>query len=249
MIGLDTIPVEGAERRDRSRWPSSRTTSSTHDNIWGETPPPSSNHITLLKNHHLRKLLHFAQHLDRLAEFNGWLSGWLIVVTVGVGFYNVIARYLGRLIGIQLSSNTLIELQWYLFSIMFLLGFSYILKHGANVRVDFLYATWDDKRKALVDFVGTVMFLIPFCVLGLVTSFNYALQSWGRMPDGTWGTAEISLDAGGLPRAPIKTMLALGFLLLLLQAISQGIKYLAIYKGYTQVAEQLRSEAENLPLE
>ena len=222
------------------------TTYNLHDNIWGNIQPPSS---TLLKNHHLRKLLNFSQHLDRLAEFNGWLSGWLIVVTVGVGFYNVAARYLGRFIGVQLSSNTLIELQWYLFSIMFLLGFSYILKHGNNVRVDFLYATWDDKRKALVDFVGTVMFLIPFCVLGLITSFNYALQSWGKMPDGTWGTAEISLDAGGLPRAPIKSMLALGFLLLLLQAISQAIKYLAIYKGYTQVAEQLRSEAENLPLE
>ena len=222
------------------------TTYNLHDNIWGNIHPPSS---TLLKNHHLRKLLNFSQHLDRLAEFNGWLSGWLIVVTVGVGFYNVAARYLGRFIGVQLSSNTLIELQWYLFSIMFLLGFSYILKHGNNVRVDFLYATWDDKRKALVDFVGTVMFLIPFCVLGLITSFNYALQSWGKMPDGTWGTAEISLDAGGLPRAPIKSMLALGFLLLLLQAISQAIKYLAIYKGYTQVAEQLRSEAENLPLE
>jgi TRAP-type mannitol/chloroaromatic compound transport system permease small subunit len=204
---------------------------------------------TLLKTHHLRKLLNISQHLDRLAEFNGWLSGWLIVLTVGVGFYNVIARYLGRLIGVQLSSNTLIELQWYLFSIMFLLGLSYILKTGANVRVDFLYANWDEKRKALVDFVGTVMFLVPFCVLGLVTSFNYALQSWGRMPDGTWGTAELSLDAGGLPRAPIKTMLVLGFFLLLLQAISQAIKYLAVYQGYTQVADQLRTEAENLPLE
>jgi TRAP-type mannitol/chloroaromatic compound transport system permease small subunit len=215
----------------------------------GRHPSAIIDPSTLLKTHHLRKLLHLSQHLDRLAEFNGWLSGWLIVLTVGVGFYNVVARYVGRLIGVQLSSNTLIELQWYLFSIMFLLGFSYILKHGANVRVDFLYATWDEKRKALVDFVGTVMFLIPFCVLGLITSFNYALQSWGRMPDGTWGAAEISLDAGGLPRAPIKTMLALGFLLLLLQAIAQGIKYLAIYQGYTQVAEQLRSEAENLPLE
>lgn len=203
----------------------------------------------MLKTHHLRKLLNISQHLDRLAEFNGWLSGWLIVLTVGVGFYNVIARYLGRLIGVQLSSNTLIELQWYLFSIMFLLGLSYILKTGANVRVDFLYANWDEKRKALVDFVGTVMFLVPFCVLGLVTSFNYALQSWGRMPDGTWGTAELSLDAGGLPRAPIKTMLVLGFFLLLLQAISQAIKYLAVYQGYTQVADQLRTEAENLPLE
>lgn len=203
----------------------------------------------MLKPHHLHKLLNFSQHLDRLAEFNGWLSGWLIVLTVGVGFYNVVARYVGRLIGVQLSSNTLIELQWYLFSIMFLLGISYILKTGANVRVDFLYANWNEKRKALVDFVGTVLFLIPFSVLGLITSFNYALQSWGRMPDGTWGTAEISLDAGGLPRAPIKTMLVLGFFLLLLQAISQAIKYLAVYQGYTPAAEQLRTETENLPLE
>jgi TRAP-type mannitol/chloroaromatic compound transport system permease small subunit len=203
----------------------------------------------LLKPHFLRKLLHFSQQLDLLAEFNGWLSGWLIVLTIAVGFFNVVARYVGRIIGAQLTSNTLIELQWYLFSITFLLGFSYVLKHGANVRVDFLYANWDEKRKALVDFIGTVMFLIPFCILGLITSFNYALQSWGRLPDGSWGAAELSLDAGGLPRAPIKTVLVIGFFLLFLQAISQAIKYLAIFKGYTQVADQLRAEAENLPLE
>jgi TRAP-type mannitol/chloroaromatic compound transport system permease small subunit len=203
----------------------------------------------LLKPHFLRKLLHFSQQLDLLAEFNGWLSGWLIVLTIAVGFFNVVARYVGRIIGVQLTSNTLIELQWYLFSITFLLGFSYVLKHGANVRVDFLYANWDEKRKALVDFIGTVMFLIPFCILGLITSFNYALQSWGRLPDGNWGAAELSLDAGGLPRAPIKTVLVIGFFLLFLQAISQAIKYLAIFKGYTQVADQLRAEAENLPLE
>jgi TRAP-type mannitol/chloroaromatic compound transport system permease small subunit len=219
----------------------------THDNIGFNLAVILKS--TLLKPQYLRRMLDFSQRLDLLAEFNGWLSGWLVVLTIGVGFYNVVARYAGRLIGVQLSSNTLIELQWYLFSIMFLLGFPYILKHGANVRVDFLYANWSEQRKALVDFVGTVMFLIPFCVLGFFASFNYVLQSWGRMPDGTWGAAELSLDAGGLPRAPIKTMLLIGFFLLLLQAISQAIKYLAVVKGYTQVAEQLLTEAENLPLE
>jgi TRAP-type mannitol/chloroaromatic compound transport system permease small subunit len=204
---------------------------------------------TLQNPQHIRKLLNVSHQLDRLADFNGWLSGWLIILTVAVGFYNVVARYVGRLIGVQLASNTLIELQWYLFSIMFLLGISYILKTGANVRVDFLYAHWTAQRKALIDFWGTVLFLIPFCLLGLIASFNYVLQSWGRIPDGTWGAAELSLDAGGLPRAPIKTMLMVGFLLLLLQAISQAIKYLAIAKGYTQVAEQILIETENLPLE
>jgi TRAP-type mannitol/chloroaromatic compound transport system permease small subunit len=225
----------------------SKVKSLTHDNIWGDACCFYG--AVLLKPNYIRKLLDLSRHIDRLADFNGWLSGWLIIVTVAVGFYNVVARYVGRLIGIQLSSNTLIDLQWYLFSIMFLLGISYILKTGANVRVDFLYAGWTEQRKALVDFWGTVLFLIPFCILGLIASFNYVLQSWGRMPDGTWGAAELSLDAGGLPRAPIKTMLIFGFVLLLLQAFSQAIKYLAIVKGYTQVAAQVHNETENLPLE
>ncbi len=203
----------------------------------------------VLKTSYIRKLLDLSRWIDRVADLNGWLSGWLIVATVGVGFYNVVARYIGRFMGLSLSSNTLIELQWYLFSIMFLLGLSYILKTGANVRVDFLYAGWTDERKALVDFWGTVLFLIPFCILGLIVSSNYVLQSWGLMPDGTWGAAELSLDAGGLPRAPIKTMLLIGFAFLLLQSIAQTVKYLAIIKGYTQVAEQMHHDIENLPLE
>lgn len=203
----------------------------------------------MLKPQFIRKLLGLSHAIDRLADFNGWLSGWLIVATVAIGFYNVTARYVGRQFGWQLSSNTAIELQWYLFSILFFLGIPYILKTGANVRVDFLYANWLPKRKALVDFWGTVLFLIPFCFLGLVVSFNYVLQSWGLMPDGSWGAAELSLDAGGLPRAPIKTMLVVGFFFLLVQAISQAIKYLAIIKGYTEVIGQIQAETENLPLE
>jgi len=173
----------------------------------------------------------------------------MVILTISVGFYNVIARYIGRLIGLKLSSNALIELQWYLFSLMFLLGFAYILKQGANVRVDFLYARWSEKRRALVDFLGTVFFLMPFCVLGIWVSANPILQSWGQLPDGTWGSWEISPDADGLPRAPIKTMLIVGFALLLAQAISQAIKYLAILKGYAHGVQILQEDAKQLPLE
>jgi TRAP-type mannitol/chloroaromatic compound transport system permease small subunit len=204
---------------------------------------------TLLKPTHIRHLLKFAQVIDRLSELCGQLSGWLVGITIAVGFYNVVARYIGRLIGIKLASNALIDLQWQLFSLIFLLGFPYILKHGANVRVDFLYANWREKRRALVDFIGTVAFLIPFCVMGLWVSTNFVLQSWGFAPDGSRGAWELSANADGLPPAPIKTMLMVGFGLLLLQAIAQAIKYLAIWLGYTQVAERLQADRESLPLE
>ncbi|OWY63623.1 C4-dicarboxylate ABC transporter substrate-binding protein [cyanobacterium TDX16] len=172
----------------------------------------------------------------------------MVVLTIAVGFYNVIARYFGRMIGHKLSSNVAIELQWYLFSLMFFFGFAYILKQSANVRVDFLYANWSEKRRALVDFLGTVFFLIPFCVLGIWVCFNPVLQSWGLLPDGMWGSWEVSSDADGLPRAPIKTMLIVAFVALLAQAISQAIKYLAIVKGYTQVAQTLQEDTDRLPL-
>jgi TRAP-type mannitol/chloroaromatic compound transport system permease small subunit len=200
------------------------------------------------KPSHIRALLKLSQAIDTVSELIGRLSGGIVILTIAVGFYNVLARYIGRLIGLKLSSNALIELQWYLFSLMFFLGFAYILKQGVNVRVDFLYANWSEKRRALIDFLGTVFFLIPFCILGIWVSFNPVLQSWGLLPDGSWGRWEVSSDADGLPRAPIKTALIVAFVALLAQAISQAIKYLAILKGYTHVAPTPEN-IHQLPLE
>jgi len=198
----------------------------------------------------ISKLLKISQFIDNCADKLGWLSNWLVLLTIGVGFFNVVARYMGRFIGIQLSSNALLEMQWYLFSLTFLSGFVYILRHGENVRVDFFYANFSEKKRALVDFFGTILFLIPFCLIGIWVLINPVLQSWGRLSDGTWGTWEISSDANGLPRAPIKTMVPIGLLLLLIQSISQAIKYLAVISGYQQVAEQIRLEtSENINIE
>ncbi|MBD1219201.1 MAG: TRAP transporter small permease subunit [Aphanizomenon flos-aquae Clear-A1] len=198
----------------------------------------------------ISKLLKISQFIDNCADKLGWLSNWLVLLTIGVGFFNVVARYMGRFIGIQLSSNALLELQWYLFSLTFLSGFVYILRHGENVRVDFFYANFSEKKRALVDFFGTILFLIPFCLIGIWVLINPVLQSWGRLSDGSWGTWEISSDANGLPRAPIKTMVPIGLLLLLIQSISQAIKYLAVILGYQQVAEQIRLEtSENINIE
>ena len=115
----------------------------------------------------ISKLLRFSQFIDSCADKLGWLSNWLVLLTIGVAFFNVVVLYLGRFIEVQLSSNALLELQWYLFSLTFLLGFVYILRHGENVRVDFLYTNMSEKRRALVDLVGTILFLIPFCILGI----------------------------------------------------------------------------------
>lgn len=197
----------------------------------------------------VRRLLQVSAAIDALIEPIGKLLNWLVLITIAVGFYNVIARYVGRFVGMKLSSNVFIELQWYLFSITFLLSFPYVLKHGANVRVDFLEVNWSERRKALIGFWGTTLFLIPFCLLGLWVAFNPVLQSWGLLPDGTWGSWEVSPDANGLPRAPIKSMLLVSLLLLLLQGISQAIKYWAVWAGYIQELPSPLTDPELPPVE
>jgi TRAP-type mannitol/chloroaromatic compound transport system permease small subunit len=173
-------------------------------------------------------LLRVSRAIDALTEAIGRLLPYLVVLMIGVGFYNVVARYLGRFIGRTFTNNSALEIQWYMYSVLFFLGFAYILKHNINVRVDFLYAKWSPQRRAWVDLLGTLLFLIPFCILGIVVSLNPVLSSWGRLPNGSWGTWEISPDPDGLPRAPIKSMIIVAFVLLLLQAISQVIKYIAV---------------------
>lgn len=187
-----------------------------------------------------------AHWIDGLTERVGGLANWIVIIVVVVGFYNVVARYLGRFVGVRLSSNVFIELQWYLFSLIFFFGFAYILKHGVNVRVDFLYSNWSDKQKAWVDFLGTLLFLIPLCLIGIYVTYNPVMTSWGRLPNGNWGTWEMSPDPEGLPRAPIKTMIIVAFALLLLQSVAQAIKHWAVIQGRIEIADQIRAEVEGI---
>jgi TRAP-type mannitol/chloroaromatic compound transport system permease small subunit len=179
----------------------------------------------------MRALLRVSGAIDAFTELLGKLSGLLATLVIAVGFYNVLARYIGRYLGLQLTSNTFIELQWYMFAVIFFLGFAYILRHNLNVRVDVLYAGWSPRRKALVNVLGTLLFLLPFCVIGILVTLNPVLLSWGRLPNGRWGVWEISPDPGGLPRAPIKSMIIVAFSLLFIQGISELIKHAAILTG------------------
>ncbi|HRW51078.1 MAG: TRAP transporter small permease subunit [Caldilinea sp.] len=190
----------------------------------------------------MRSLLKLAHGIDRISEFLGKIGIYLIIALLAVGFYNVVARYVGRFIGQNLSSNRLIEIQWYMYSVIFFLIFAYNVKHDVNVRVDILYSKWSPKRKAWVDLMGTLLILIPFCIIGIWFTLNPVMLSWGRLPDGSFGTWEMSPDPDGLPRAPIKSFIIVAFASLLLQAIAQAIKYLAVLTGHTEVEAELQAE-------
>lgn len=176
----------------------------------------------------MQALLRISRAIDSLMEWIGQAAVWIVTLLLAVGVYNVIARYVGRFVGRNLSSNTFIEGQWYLFSIIFFLGFAFILKRNTHVRVDFLYSKFSPQRRALINLLGTLLFLIPFCVLGIYVTWQPVLTSWGLRRNGTWGLWELSSDPGGLPRAPIKTMIIVAFVLLLIQGVSEIIKHVAV---------------------
>jgi len=145
----------------------------------------------------------------------GRLSSWLVLLMLMVGAWNVVGRHLGALIGRNLSSNSLIEVQWYLFSFTFLLGGAWTLQRNGHVRVDVLQSRWGARQQALANMVGIILFLFPFSLLMI-------LSSWGAVHF-SWNILEQSPDPGGLPRYPLKTLLPLGFLLLIFQGIADLI--------------------------
>ncbi len=179
----------------------------------------------------MRNLIRITSFVDTLTDRISGLISFIVVLTVIAGFLNAALRYLGQLLQQTLISNQLIQSQWYLFSLLFLIGFPYLLKHNVNVRVDFFYSRWGPRQRALVDFLGTLFFLLPFSALAIYVSINPVLTSWGRLPDGSWGPWEVSGDAGGLPLAPLKTLIIVGFFGLFVQGLAQLVKYGAVLAG------------------
>ena len=176
-----------------------------------------------------RVLLAFSRVADAISEALGWLAKWLVPSCVLVGFVNVLLRYIGRIQNRSLTSNRYVELQWMLFGAIFLLVLPYVLKHAINVRVDFLYATFSRRRQALIDFCGHLIGLVPYCVLALWVNWDYALTSLFQKGErwGTWQVWEVweqSPDARGLPRAPIKVLVLVGFCFLLVQTLAELVK-------------------------
>ena len=166
------------------------------------------------------RLLAIARGIDRLNGWVGCVARWLTLAMVLVGAFNAVARYTDPMTGWELSSNAYIEGQWYLFSLVFLLGAAYTLREDEHVRVDVLYERLPAKGRAWVNLAGTVFFLIPFCGVMLWVTWPAVQTSWQLL--------EQSPDPGGLPRYPIKTVVLAAFVFLLLQGVAMAIKQLAV---------------------
>lgn len=164
----------------------------------------------------MRALQRLADWIDDLSRRVGHAVSWLTLVMVLIAAGNAVARYLGRFLGANLSSNTFLEAQWYLFSVVFLLGAAWTLQEDAHVRVDVIYGRLPARGRAAIDLAGGLLFLLPFCVLALWFTVPTVLASWA--------TGEVSPDPGGLARYPIKTVVLVAFVLLALQGVAQIIK-------------------------
>lgn len=167
---------------------------------------------------HLGRLSHI---IDAASEWSGKAISWLVLLMVLVIVYDVGMRYL-----FQIGSVTLQELEWHLFSLVFLLGAAYTFKHDGHVRVDIFYQSrfMNVKRRALVDIFGTVLFLIPFCLLIIISSTDFVANSYA--------IAEGSPDPGGLPyRFLLKASIPLGFILILVQGVSILVRNILVLAG------------------
>jgi TRAP-type mannitol/chloroaromatic compound transport system permease small subunit len=157
---------------------------------------------------------------------------------VVIGGFNALVRYVDRFTGLGLSSNTYIEAQWYLFAAVFLLAAAYTLRHDAHVRVDVFYGRLGRRERAWIDLAGTVLLLVPFCVLMIVVSWPFVADSWLRH--------EMSPDPGGLARYPIKSLIPLAFFLLLVQGLALLIRQIAILRGHIPGSPPGHAEIEGV---
>lgn len=171
----------------------------------------------------MRALLAIARRIDGLNEQIGAACAWLTLLMVVVGAVNAVARHLDRAIGTSMSSNAFIEAQWYMFSLVFLLGAAYTLKRDEHVRVDVIFGRLGPRAKAWIDLVGAALLLLPFCGVMLWMSLPSVLTSIE--------IREGSPDPGGLPRYPLKAVVLVAFALLFVQGLAVIIKQVARLRG------------------
>lgn len=191
----------------------------------------------------MRGLIGLSRAIDAMNEMIGRLTYWLILAAVLISTGNALVRY-----GLNTSSNAWLEIQWYLFSFVFLFCAGYTLLHNQHVRIDVLTGHLSGRARAWIDIIGTVLFLLPMAI-------TIMWLSWPVFVD-AWQSNEISTNAGGLMVWPARLMLPAGFLLLVLQGFSELIKRVAFLLGHIPdpsekdegptdeelLAEQLRKE-------
>jgi len=163
-------------------------------------------------------LLSLSRLIDKISTVVGKFTMWLILATTLISAGNALVRKI-----FNNSSNSLLEIQWYLFAAVFMLGAGYGFLKNSHVRIDFISSKLSHRARNWIDVLGILAVLIPFCLITISLSwplFTKALAS-----------GEMSQNAGGLIRWPAYAMIPLGFSLLLAQAVSELIKRVAFLTG------------------
>ena len=186
----------------------------------------------------MQSLLKMSRAIDAFTKWVGKRLAWLILVAVVVATVNAIIRKT-----FDVSSNSWLELQWLLFSIVFLLCSPWTLLDNEHIRIDIISNMMKKKTRDWIDVVGHSFFLIPLCIVMIITGGPFFMRSVE--------VNEQSSNAGGLPQWPAKSLIIIGFILLMVQGVSELIKRVAVMRGLipdphaTQV-HALEAEVEHL---
>jgi TRAP-type mannitol/chloroaromatic compound transport system permease small subunit len=186
----------------------------------------------------LQSLLKMSRGIDAFTKWTGKRLAWLILVAVVVSAINAIVRKT-----FDTSSNSWLELQWVLFSIVFLLCSSWTLLDNEHIRIDIVNNMMPKKVRDSIDVIGHAFFLMPLCIVMIITGVPFFLRSWQ--------INEQSGNAGGLPQWPAKSLIMIGFALLLVQGISELIKRIAVMRGlipdpHASQVNAIEAEVEHL---
>lgn len=163
-------------------------------------------------------LLALSRLIDKISTGVGKFTMWLILATTLISAGNALVRKM-----FNVSSNGLLEIQWYLFAAVFMLGAGYGFLKNSHVRIDFISSKLSDRGRNWVDVIGIVIVLFPFCIV--TASLGWSLFSQA------FASGEMSQNAGGLIRWPVYACIPLGFALLMMQGVSELIKRIAFLTG------------------
>jgi TRAP-type mannitol/chloroaromatic compound transport system permease small subunit len=166
----------------------------------------------------MQALLKLSRSIDSLNALVGRLVYWLVLVAVLVSAGNAVSRY-----ALNASSNAWLEIQWYLFSAIFLFCSGYTLLHNQHVRIDVISGRFSARARAWIDVFGTLFFLLPMAIGIMWLAWPVFIDAYTR--------GEVSTNAGGLIIWPARLMLPVGFLLLVLQGFSELVKRIAFIRG------------------
>jgi TRAP-type mannitol/chloroaromatic compound transport system permease small subunit len=166
--------------------------------------------------------LRVSRWIDGLNARIAKIADWTVLLAAAISAGNAIIRY-----GFNISSNAWLELQWYLFGVLVMLGASYTLNRNEHVRIDLLYGWVSARAQLWIDLIGGILFLLPTCII-------IGWVSWPLFYN-SFLIGEMSSNAGGLLRWPIKLVLPLGFALLALQGFSEIIKRIAALRGHPEL--------------